>query len=109
MKNSKLYLVNNILATLVTPLAMLAWSYRLSLGIVSKEKIEFANRFDIFKELNTISTKVFIITVLFAVVTMLINNIFEEKKFKKGHIVMTVLLTLLTISLIVVSIISSMG
>ena len=109
MKNTKLYLINNILAVLVTPLAMLNLAFKLSISVASKTKIPFEDRFDVFKDLNTLSFKVFIISVLFAIVTMLINNIFEEKKYKKGQIVMTVLLSLLTITLIVVSVISSMG
>ena len=75
MKNTKLYLINNILAVLVTPLAMLNLAFKLSISVASKTKIPFEDRFDVFKDLNTLSFKVFIISVLFAIVAMLINNI----------------------------------
>ena len=105
MKNSKLYLVNSLLATLVTPMALLALSFKIARLIAIKEQIPIDDRIRIYRSFNTISLKVFIISVLFAIVTMLINNIFEEKKFKIGQIIMTVLLVVLMIALIIISII----
>lgn len=109
MKNTKLYLINNLLAVLVTPLAMLNLSFKLSGIIANKVNIPIDDKIDIFKNINTLSIKVFIISVLFAIVTLLINNIFEEKQFKLGQIIITILLSILAITLITVSVISSMG
>ena len=101
MKKNVLFVINNIMVSLVPGLAMFGLATVWSLYTINEPIMNTQTKVSYFNKMSNISLKVFIISVLFVIVTMLINNIFEEKNFKKGHIIIMVLLSLLVISLIV--------